>query len=464
MKFKAMLAALVTIFCTSSAYSEKLLVIAPGAFLPASAYEGLVKQFRQQGRGALSVEVLEFAGSFPTRSELVVKLKSLRTKRKPANGSLDITVLGHSQGGIAAAELPSNLVNRVILLASYRRSDWFSRPKIPQEVATLTIGGTNDGLTLPKRIALDAFTMKDQANQHFYLLAGLNHFSFADGRSRMQDGVASHSLEEGHRRVAALGVAFMEGRLRDVDEEGFVEKSHEIISGYLTSFGKDANVCEDAQYNHLGGRDSRVADQISVSLTRYQRQLDYPQFILAKSALSATPDGREIAVFQYEERPPSPVDIRLFKVVSPRVVACKLRSAADVGRSLGEDIISNSCLDTNRKILAAAFDLLPADAQERVEERMDLSLGNTPVVTEDGAFIEGKGVFLEDKFLARGDQWALMSSFSFEVNDNGLLLETNSVTTPLGQPSNRFYGAHYCKVVAPSQAYSALLKFGYVAD
>ena len=210
------------------------------------------------------------------------------------------------------------------------------------------------------------------------------------------------------------------------------------------------------QYEHLGeGTDREV---LKVNLKSYQSQLNYPQFILDKSKISTEDDTNfEIDVYQYAERPASPIDIKYLKNVNPKVIACKLRSADDVARATNTQSTPVSCLDMNLNLLRKTAAMLPALEKERLAEFLDLSFVSTTVTTDNVTVASGEGFSVSDTIKERGDQWALFSIFKAKNEAKLLKVDTDSVTTPLGNPSNPFYGAHYCKLIPAARAYSMFI-------
>ena len=444
----------------SSAFSlplQKVIFIVPGTFVSAESYFELAEAIKENIADDVLIERATFRSGFPLRVGVEKQLRELNIAIREQGFEPDITVLAHSQGGIAAGNLPKNLAARSVILASYQRSDWFTKP-VPVVIPTLTIGGTRDVLTPPQRIALEAFDKRNESSPHkFLLLDGVNHFQFVDGRKSNRDGVSSLSVKEAHAKIAKFVSAFMNGRWSSLENDDDMIFSAELLNGFFNSFMKDQGLCKEAQFHHLGLIDG--TDLLEVEITSYDKQTKYPQFILDKSSINQEDDSYLVKGYQYTERPPSPIDVKYFKSVTPEVVGCKLRSADDVSRTLGVSLKSGSCLEMNLKVLRETALTLPESEKRRLAQYIDLDFDADIFLSEDKDTVAGFGFDLSNKKLSRGDQWALMSLFDAEIKDEKLAIVSDSVTTPVGDPGNPFYGAHYCKVIPPSKAFSYLLSF-----
>ena len=450
--------AFLAIFCqiAQSAPLKKAILLAPGAFVSPDAYTELIIEVQNQLQDDVTVETVDFFGRFPTTSALLSSLEKLHSSIEEQGFQPDITILAHSQGGIAASKLDSNLAARIIFMASYMRSDLLQ--KTPQlAIPTLTLGGSRDRLTLPTRIALDAYKQQTSSLSKHFLIPGINHFQFADGRARLADGVSNLSLQSAHEKIAKFITAFIKGELGELKADPDMIYSNQLLKAYFKAFAADVKICEKNQFHHLGLDES--TNLVKVRVTRYEKQTHYPRFILDKSSIDAEKEVAVIQAFQYEERPPSPLDLRYLKNLTPEVIACKLRSAAAVNQAIGADLAAQSCLDMNLKVLRDAAQALPDQEKQRLSARIDLDFSGTVLIGEEENQANGFGFQVLERKWDRGDQWALTSFFNLRAQDQRLAIKTDSVTTPLGNQSNPFFGAHYCKVVPPSKALRALLNF-----
>lgn len=438
-----------------SAPLKKAILVVPGSFVKADAYDSLIEEIEISAGQSFLIEKTSFLGDFPTRTGVIASLKSLKSRIESEGFEADITVLAHSQGGLSASGLTKDLASRVVRLASYQRSDWFKKQK-KEMIPTLTIGGMLDNLTSAERILFEGEQVQSDPLAEVALLRGVNHFQFADGRTDSRDNVSTISTEAAHVMIAKFVSAFMGEGLESLSADRDYLYSKQIIEGYINAKKVDENLCETAQYDHLGSAGNR--DDLKVNLRSYKSQLNYPQFILDKSKITALENGQfEIDVYQYAENPASPIDIKYLKNVNPKVIGCKLRSADDVARALGTKANPVSCLDVNLKHLRKTAAMLPNAEKERLSDFLDLGFSDVKVSDENVTVATGMGFSISDTIKERGDQWALLSIFKSRNESKLLKIETDSVTTPLGNPSNPFYGAHYCKIIPASRAYTMLI-------
>ena len=119
--------------------------------------------------------------------------------------------------------------------------------------------------------------------------------------------------------------------------------------------------------------DSEARDYIGVNLKSYNSQLNYPKFILDKSKIERKSDSKFlIDVYQYAERPASPVDITYLKNVNPTVISCKMRSAEDVARYTGREFEEKSCAEMNLDILKEVAQLLNQTDKDVLSAKLDI--------------------------------------------------------------------------------------------
>ncbi|MBQ49510.1 MAG: hypothetical protein CMP10_19175 [Zetaproteobacteria bacterium] len=430
---------------------KKSILIVPGSLMPAAAYDSLVEKIEDSLGESLIVGKVSFLGNYPTKSTVVKTLKRLNEDIREEGFEPDITVLAHSQGGLASGGLPPSLAARTILLGSYNQDDWFkkaTRTLIP----TLTIGGMLDPLTSLERVLLDAYDSRLDPLSSFILLPDVNHFQFADGRIDGRDRVSPIETDEAHAKIVKYVTAFIQDRMTVVAAEEESIFSRQLISGYIKARESEENICEQAQFSHLGTQ--APVDNLRVKLTTYDNQFRYPQFILDKSKVTTVAEGAiEIEVYQYSEKPASPIDIKYLKNINPRVIACKLRSAAAVARAMNTTYDSVSCLDLNLEILRNVASNIPSREKDRLAGVLDLEFRGDIQTGDDFEISTGLGFSVNDAKKDRGEQWALFSLFKLNNQDSTLDIKTASVITDLGDPDNNFLGAHYCKLIPPSRAY-----------
>lgn len=109
---------------------------------------------------------------------------------------------GHSLGGVRACQLaetpgPDAEVSGLILFGSYCAND------ISQSgIEVLSIGGSNDGLSTPQKIADASTLLPSQAT--VVQIAGLNHAGFGDYGVQPGDGTATLSQDEERSAITKL--------------------------------------------------------------------------------------------------------------------------------------------------------------------------------------------------------------------------------------------------------------------
>lgn len=110
---------------------------------------------------------------------------------------------GHSLGGVRACMLADDPdVSGVILFGSYCANDLSQT-----SLAVLSLGGQNDGLSTPAKIA-DAAPMLP-ADATFVEIAGANHASFGDYGVQPGDGEATATSDEVRDEITAQVDAFL---------------------------------------------------------------------------------------------------------------------------------------------------------------------------------------------------------------------------------------------------------------
>ena len=110
-----------------SAPLKKAILVVPGSFIKAEAYDSLVEEIETALGESLLIEKTSFLGDFPTKTGVIESLKNLKAKIENDGFEADITVLAHSQGGLSANGLSKDLAARVVRMASYQRADWFKK-------------------------------------------------------------------------------------------------------------------------------------------------------------------------------------------------------------------------------------------------------------------------------------------------------------------------------------------------
>ena len=453
----SLVAWLVTSFSASAEPlpTKRGIFVAPGGFVPPSAYEALVEKVTSRLSGATEVFYATFLGGFPTSNATNRQLEEFYKAIERQGYTPDITVLGHSQGGLAISNLPRGRYDRVVLMSSYVQADWTKKRRFSWDKPVLAISGTYDPLSPPERIAYDSYLLSSAYPLITVLLEGVNHSHFANGRKARGDRSSPLSTEDALGAIGTVIAAFVDDDLQSLESEPALILSKALIAGYRKSFERDEGACRAAQLGHLGVEE---ADGLEIQVKAYAEKRFYPQFILDKSYLQQDAGKTLIGIYQFTEHRISPVDVAPLQAITPEVIACKLRSAAAVSAATGVSYRGRTCAEENLAIVRQSFEVLPFLRQERLRQRGIDPLLEVERVQDDGSgeTLKGQGIEIVGNYRARGEQWALGSFFKAAVDTDGIKIQTASVTTPLGTSKSPFLGAYYCKLIAPSRAYQLL--------
>lgn len=435
---------------------KKALFVIPGALVKPARYERLIENIVNRMDADVSIRYAEFFGDFPNLKSSSEQLESFFADIQAKGFKPSITVIGHSLGGLGLSDLPKTYYEKIVLMASYVQADWIKYANLSTNKPVLSIGGSLDTQTTAQRIAFDANRFKDRKNFYPVLLEGVSHFQFADGHKDNKAYPQGLSDEDARALISDIVSSFIKGDIKELNSEPYMLDSKELIDGYLFSFDADQSICFEAQRGHLGIKDS--IDDISIELTSYDKKSEYPRFILDKSYINLSDSKPKIGVYQYSEFGVTPIDVPALQSVTPELIACKLRSSQAVSAFMGREYIGRSCAEENLEVLKKAYQILPRYRAERLYDKgfSMLDEATNRILSDHKELIEGAGFRITDTFKSRGDQWALGSYFSAKSVDGVLNIETFSVTTPSGNPDNKFLGAHYCKVLAPSRAFQIL--------
>jgi len=434
---------------------KRAIFMIPGALVEPLDYKELVEQIGNKVGADIAIRYAEFLGDFPNLGSSSDQLETFFNDIEAEGFQPSITVIGHSLGGLGLSDLPKAYYEKIVLMASYVQADWIKYANLNTNKPVLSIGGSLDTQTYAQRIAFDANRFKEKQNFFPVILDDVSHFQFAGGHK--SDKVYPQGLSDEDARALISGTisAFIKGDINIIRSEPYMLRSRELVDGYLSSFDADQTICYEAQLGHLGIEDTK---DIGIQLTSYDKKRDYPRFILDKSYINLTDGKPQIGVYQYSEFGVTPIDVPVLQSVTPELIACKLRSSQAVSAFMGREYKGRSCAEENLEVLKNAYQRLPFFRTERLSKKgfsiLDETISGT--VSDDKELIEGAGFRITDTFKSRGDQWALGSYFSAKTVDGVLNIETFSVTTPSGNPDNKFLGAHYCKVLAPSRAFQIL--------
>ena len=435
--------------------SKKGIFVVPGAFVAPAAYADLTEKISARLGGEVKIAFAEDFARFPREESTKRQLQDFIDAIEQSGYQPDITVIGHSQGGLAAAALSGVRYSRLVLMGSYLQSDWLQNSSPAKSIPVLSLGGTLDRQSRPGRVAFDAFLYSGLYPFQALLLEGVSHFQFADGKSPIFGEESGPETERAHDLMAKFIAAFMEDNLQSLDNDPDYKQAKAQVQGYVQSFAADQLACNRAQLAHLGVEEDT---HLKINATLYKDKKDYGRFILDKSWLRVTAPDAEIGIYQFAEMRPAPLDIAPLREASPEVIACKLKSSEAVSLRLGKPFKGRSCAEENLQILVDSYKLLPQDRRDLLKES-GLVLDGTRLdrgISSQEETIGGPGFEITNTFKGRGDEWALGSIFSAKLEGSLVRIHSYSVQTPTGNPNNPFLGAYYCKLIAPSRAYLLL--------
>ncbi len=435
--------------------TKRAIFVVPGAFVAPESYEPLVKKVVDKLDNDISVAFARYVGGFPLSSSTNQQLEAFHRSLMEQGYEPEITVMGHSQGGLALANLPRGLYSRVVLMSSYIQSDWLQKGTFHWDKPVLALSGTLDRLTHPERVAYDSYIFNDEWPFKAVLLDRVNHSQFANGKIKNADLDSPLSIEQALNEISKFISAFIEDDLSQLRDDPSFQLSNQLLLGYRQALNRDRLACQNAQLAHLGITEDPA---IEIDSTRYTGQQKYPQFIIDKSFLKKEGDKTIIGIYQFEENRLAPIDLAPIRSVTPEVIACKLRSAEAVSKSVERTFNGRTCAEENASILKESFATLPEVRKERLRQKgMDFDSSHMESIDQDQQqTIRGPGFEVVNTYRERGDQWALGSFFKSSQGSEGITVQTFSVQTPLGSPNNPFFGAYYCKLIAPSRAYQLL--------
>lgn len=175
------------------------LVFIPGAKVDPYAY--LYKLSGIVGTSGVTVVITK-----PTLNLAFFDTRPLATFTADAPDVDTWFVGGHSLGGVRSCMLADDPdVAGLVLFGSYCANDLSAT-----DLDVLSIGGREDGLSTPQKIA-DAASLLP-ASATFVQIEGLNHAGFGNYGTQSGDGVATISSTEARDEITAAIAAFLDGR------------------------------------------------------------------------------------------------------------------------------------------------------------------------------------------------------------------------------------------------------------
>jgi hypothetical protein len=446
----------------SASGPDALLVIFPGAKIPAEQYTKLAAAVQAAAGGRLWVGIPSFMADMANplqagaRFDEVVKA-AREAGAKDLELGRDVFVAGHSLGGIMAKDVVKGRgLAGLVLLASYLPALPFSPDLAAYPVPVLTLGGEIDGQARITRIAKElaaleallagggAAAANALADKPVVVLPDVNHRQFAAGVPDPADHDAEIPLDEAHARIATVVGAFLNAHRRAdaatvtaarTTLASAVTTTRGLLDGYLALVAREGgSYCEGMQRRIAG---LPAAEESALAITS-QRYGDAATFALSKPSLEAENGGLQVGVRTMTFHLPNPGDAMTSVPNAAVAIACKTKSPAALAEAqpaLSIPAGTPSCAAENAHALELALAAVRPEARARY-------------------LAKGRSLrFLDDQALGTGVQW-LAAPLSFEASKgNGEVFEVRSprlLTAPDATPP--FEGMFYCKLVSPARA------------
>lgn len=173
------------------------LVFVPGARVEAAAYEWTLQPLVDAGYTVVITH--------PALNFAILEIRGLETYTALAPEVDDWAVGGHSLGGVRACQYAADeadAVDALILFGSYCSADLSGA-----DLEVLSIGGGEDGLSTPAKIADAAALLPADAT--FTEIAGMNHAQFGAYGEQSGDGEATIPAGEAREAMTAELLAFL---------------------------------------------------------------------------------------------------------------------------------------------------------------------------------------------------------------------------------------------------------------
>ena len=162
---------------------KTLLVVFPGAYVPSEKYTDLAKQIVATSNGSIGVFIPHFTANFANPLQAgpaVQEAIDYVSKQGVAKAASRVFIAGHSQGGIAANDMPlSYHLGGLILLGSYLpHTAVIGKQLKTYSAPVLTLGGELDGLTGINYLAREYATMADLQSSNANVLCTVKRGHF----------------------------------------------------------------------------------------------------------------------------------------------------------------------------------------------------------------------------------------------------------------------------------------------
>ncbi len=469
-----------------------ILVIFGGAYLKPTAYTDLAQKIVASSGGSVGVFIPHFLGDFsnPLQSDgavnEAVKYLKERNVEQPTN---HVFLAGHSAGGIFAADAPLRFkLPGLILLASYLpRTAIIGKNLSDYQRPVLTLGGELDGLTGINYMAREHGVMQKLAesdsaatvDKPVVVLRGVKHSQFADGMPADGDVLdGAVDLDDAHTLIAKSVVDFIaaqsaDGAVASVTKadgaaaiKQAVASTKQLLQPYFSSEVALTNLCQVTQKEAFSLDDDGWS-KVDFDVKTYASLISQPAFIFDKSSVTKVEGRIKLHIPMSLDQERNITDISRDRYLSPRSVACKMRSQeAFVAESgLKSSAPPANCAQMNQKIIASAISLITDERQiERFRERFgNPAKWDLDQETKDTENLVRYGPLqIKSSRKSTGQQF-VASGFRFERDGDKKdkwTLETAELQTGRTAIIPQFAGANYCKLIPPERVIEWATLFG----
>ncbi len=469
-----------------------ILVIFGGAYMKPQAYTNLAREIVQASGGSVGVFVPHFLGDFsnPLQSDGAVNEAVKYLKERGIDQATNhVFLAGHSAGGIFASDAPLRFkLPGLILLASYLpRTPVIGKNLTDYERPVLTLGGELDGLTGINYMAREYAVMDKLATSNpvalvdkpVIVLRGVKHSQFADGMPADGDVIdGAIAYQEAQSLIAKSIVNFIATQSQDgavatvtkTDAANLVKQAvsqtKEILKPFFASELELINLCPSTQREAFALEGEGWA-KVDFDVKTYSTLLSQPAFIFDKSSASMVGDRIKLHIPMFVDYDRNITDVSRDRYLSPRSVACKMRSqeafVAESGLKSVEPPIN--CALMNQKIIKASLALITDPNQlERLGDKFgDPSKWDLEQESNESENRVTFGPFVVLSSRKSTGQQFVASSFRFEVdgkNKNRWMIDTAELVTGKTAVIQQFAGANYCKLIAPQRVIEWATLFG----
>jgi pimeloyl-ACP methyl ester carboxylesterase len=435
-----------------------LLIVFPGAQVPARRYLGLARAVQQATSLRLGVGIARFTLKLPNPPEAELRLQEIEHRaRKDCACKLAgerVLLAGHSMGGIIARDfVKPHGYGGLVLLASYLPDLPLSPDLGSYPAPVLTLGGELDGRTWVTRIAeesrkLGLLGAAEAASKPVVVVPRVNHQQFAGGDADAEDIPAEIPLALARQRIARVVADFAQARLApgatpaESRLKAAVQQTRQLVSPYLEARELERGKwCRAAQEN-LVALKPQDTGLLEVSHQLHESTLS---FLWSKPSIKTSGAKVKIEVPAYLTRAQDLMDASPGEPESALSLACKLKSQQAVQQHLPQASFGppRTCAELNQQALQWALKRVGAAAKARYLAR--------------GAQL----AFAGDRVLGAGFQWAAAKLELQRSQQAPVVVTVRSPALRSGTSAGLGLGGmHYCKLLSPARAVEWVLVEG----